>query len=405
MIKRIEKSEADGIVNAPGSKSAAHRLLICAAMCQGVSRIDNLSLCEDVLATIDCLRALGVNIELDGKTATVRGVDFTKAEPKEPLNCRESGSTLRFLIPVAMLSGKEVSFIGTRKLLSRPMGVYEKLARKYGLTFKKEDDRITVCGPLVAGEYFIDGGVSSQFITGMLLALSCLGGDSKIIVNRQVESRPYVDLTMSIMREMGVRVHLDTDWSFLIFGGQESRAGDRRVEGDWSAGAFLEALNGLSSSGLVTVNGLDENSVQGDKICREHLAALEQGYTEIDLSDCPDLGPILFTMAAIKGGARFVGTKRLRDKESDRIAAMQTELGKFGAELVVEENAVTVLCRELHAPSERLCGHNDHRIVMSLAVICTLYGGEIEGCEAVSKSYPDFFEDIKVLGIKVYDVK
>ena len=176
------------------------------------------------------------------------------------------------------------------------------------------------------------------------------------------------------------------------------------VEGDWSAAAFLFALDSISAGGCVTVNGLDTESLQGDKICKEHLKSLERGCAEIDISDCPDLGPILFTVAAIKQGGRFTGTKRLRDKESDRIASMQQELAKFGAELIAEENAVTVLKRELHAPSERLCGHNDHRIVMSLAVISTLFGGEIDGCEAVAKSYPRFFEDIKALGIQANEI-
>lgn len=403
MIKKIEKSRAEGKMRVPGSKSAAHRMLICAAMCHDICRIDELPLCEDVLATIDCLRALGVKIELDGRSATVSGIDFTKAVPSEPLNCRESGSTLRFLIPLAMLSGHEVTFIGSKKLLSRPMGVYEGLAKDYGLTFIKEEDKITVRGPICAGEYFIDGSVSSQFITGLMLALAALDGDSKIIVNKQIESRPYVDLTMACMRKMGVKVYLDTDWSFMIFGGQEYRGKDLSVEGDWSAAAFIKALNTLG--GDVAIEGLDEDSIQGDRICGEYLALLDGGFCKIDLTNCPDLGPILFAVAAAKDGAKFVGTKRLRDKESDRISAMEEELSKFGARLTVEENSVTVEKCRLHSPSERLCGHNDHRIVMSLAVLLTLYGGEIEGCEAVKKSYPDFFEDINKLGIKAYDVK
>ena len=404
MIRFIEKSEADGTVCAPGSKSAAHRLLICAAMCQGVSRIDNIPLCDDVLATIDCLKALGVGIELNGCSATIHGIDLTKAEPKEPLNCRESGSTLRFLIPIAMLSGKEIVFVGSKKLLSRPMTIYETLAKEYSLSFKKHEDGISVRGPLGAGEYFIDGSVSSQFITGMLLALSTLSGDSRIIINKRLESEPYVNMTIDAMSKFGIRVYREDDYSFFTFGGQEYRAGEMAIEGDWSAAAFLFALDSISADGCVTVNGLDIESLQGDKICKEHLKSLERGCAEIDISDCPDLGPILFTVAAIKQGGRFTGTKRLRDKESDRIASMQQELAKFGAELIAEENAVTVLERELHSPSERLCGHNDHRIVMSLAVISTLFGGEIDGCEAVAKSYPRFFEDIKALGIQANEI-
>ncbi len=400
----IRKSEADGIVNAPSSKSAAHRMLICASMCRGVSQIDELPLCDDVLATVDCLRALGVGIELNGRSAGVSGIDFTKAIPSRVLNCRESGSTLRFLIPIAMLSGKEVVFTGSEKLLSRPMTVYEKLAKEYGLTFKNDGKKITVCGPLSTGEYFIDGNVSSQFITGMLLALSALDGDSKITVNGRIESRPYVDMTTSVMAKIGVNVCPDGDRSFIIPRDRERRCINGSVEGDWSGAAFLEAFNYLGNYNCVTVNNLDDESIQGDKICIEHFAALENGYTEIDLSNCPDLGPILFTVAAVNHGARFVGTKRLRDKESDRVAAMQKELSKFGAELIVTENSVTVNKRELHSPTEVLCGHNDHRVVMSLAVLCTLYGGEIDGAEAVSKSYPDFFEDIRKLGIKAYEV-
>lgn len=403
MIKRIEKSKADGIINAPTSKSAAHRMLIAAAMCQGQrSVISGITPCEDVLATIDCLRALGVEIEYVGDTATVYGIDFTKAEPKEPLNCRESGSTLRFLIPVALHSGKQVTFTGSKKLLSRPMTVYERLAKDYGLTFTKNEEKITVCGPLCAGEYFIDGSVSSQFITGLLFALSTLSGDSKIIVNTPIESRPYIDLTISAMSQFGVRVYNDTDWSFLIFGGQNYNGRSLTVEGDWSGAAFLEAFNHIG--GAVRVNGLNEDSHQGDRICRELFNRLDSGFAEINIEDCPDLGPILFIVAAAKHGAKFVGTKRLRDKESDRIAAMESELSKFGAELLIEENSVTVYKRQLHSPNERLYGHNDHRIVMSLAVISSLFGGEIEGCEAVAKSYPKFFEDIQSLGIEIYEI-
>ena len=371
----VSKGRAKGRVSAPASKSVAHRMLICAAMCQGESRIEGIPECEDVLATIDCLRALGVKIEYDGHSATVYGVDFAKAVPSGVLNCRESGSTLRFLIPIAMLSGNEVVFTGSERLMARPQSVYETISREEGYTFIREKNSITVRGPLRVGEYFIDGNVSSQFITGLLLAFSTMDGDTRIIFNTPIESRPYVDLTISAMAKFGVRVYSDTDWSFLIFSGQEYRGRSLIVEGDWSGAAFIEALKAIG--GDITIDNLDENSLQGDRVCREHFRLLCNGFSEIDISNCPDLGPILFTLAAIKSGGRFTGTRRLRDKESDRIMTMKSELEKFGAKLVVEENAVTVNKCELHAPSERLCGHNDHRIVMSLAVICTLFGGEI----------------------------
>ncbi len=337
MILGIEKGVAVGKITAPTSKSMAHRLLIAAAMCQGQrSVIRGIDPCEDILATIDCLRAMGVTIEYKRRTATVVGIDFTKASPCGTLNCRESGSTLRFLIPIAWLSGKEITFVGSKRLLERSQSVYEQIAKDYGLTFDKGEDSITVKGPLAAGEYFINGNISSQFITGLLLALSALSGDSRIIVNTDIESEPYVDLTMAAMAEFKVRVYREEQASFFIFGGQEYRGTEKRVEGDWSNAAFLDALNSLG--GRVSLSGLKKRSLQGDRIYPKHFEAINKGFAEIDISDCPDLGPILFTLAAVNSGARFVGTKRLRDKESDRVIAMKDELKKFGAKLIVEEN-------------------------------------------------------------------
>ena len=397
MILKIEKGVAHGRISAPPSKSMGHRLLITAAACEGESYIHGLGSCEDILATIDCLRALGVEIDYDGYNARVRGVDFTKAAPSGELNCRESGSTLRFMIPIALLSGNEVTLVGARRLMERSQSVYERLAKENGLYLERGEDRIVLRGPLKAGEYFIDGSVSSQFISGLLLALSTTDGDSRIIINTRLESRPYVDMTINAMRTMGVRVHEEYDCAFFIFGGQKYRAGKYTVEGDWSNAAFLDAFNLLC--GKVEIENLHTDSLQGDKVYRKHYEALSRGYAEIDISDCPDLGPILFSMAAVCHGAKISGTKRLRDKESDRIAAMESELKKFGAVMNVDENSVIIEGGGLHAPTERLCGHNDHRIVMSLALLCSRYGGEIEGCEAVSKSYPDFFKEINKLGI------
>ena len=300
----VSKGVAKGKISAPPSKSVAHRMLILAATCKGKSRIEGLPSCEDVLATIDCLRAFGVKIEYDGHSATVYGIDFKKAKVRGELNCRESGSTLRFLIPLAMLSGEAVSFVGSERLMERPQSVYEKIAKEEGLTFRRERNRITVCGPLRVGEYFIDGNVSSQFITGLLFAFSTMDGDTKIIFNTPIESRPYVDLTISIMAKFGVRVYSDTDWSFLIFGGQEVKSTSLSVEGDWSGAAFIEALNLIG--GEVDIENIDENSVQGDKVCLEYFTRLYRGYAELDISDCPDLGPILFTVAAMKRYANSV---------------------------------------------------------------------------------------------------
>ncbi len=403
MIIKIKKGRAVGRISAPASKSMAHRMLIAAAMCDGQrSVIRGIDPCEDILATIDCLRAFGCKIEYKRRSATVYGIDFKKAKPSGVMNCRESGSTLRFLIPIAWLCGEAVTFVGSDRLLQRSQRIYEQVAKEYGLTFERGDKRITVKGPLEAGEYFIDGSVSSQFITGMLFAFSTLSGDSRIIINTRLESEPYVNMTIAAMKEFGVRIYREGDYAFFCFGGQEYRAGEKRVEGDWSNAAFLDAYNFIG--GEVSVSGLKKRSLQGDKVYLKSMAKISDGFCEIDISSCPDLGPVLFTMAAIKHGAKFLGTKRLRDKESDRIEAMKNELLKFGCEMMVDENSVTVLSGRLHAPSERLYSHNDHRIVMSLTLLCTLFGGEIEGCEAVKKSYPAFFENINRLGILTYEI-
>lgn len=401
MTIKIEKSKANGVVSAPTSKSMAHRLLICASLSKGKSIINGITSCEDVLATIDCLRALGAEIEYDGQKAFVCGVDFSAVAPSEPLFSRESGSTLRFLIPLALLTGKETVFCGSEKLISRPQSVYEEIASRNGFTFKKESDKIIVNGNLKGGEYPIRGDVSSQFITGLLFALSTLKEDSRIVITTKLESKSYIDLTISAMAEFGVKVVFENDSTLFIEGGQSYLPREITVEGDWSGTAFIEAFNHIG--GNVTVNGLKESSLQGDKVYRDYFNSIDNGFCEINIDNCPDLGPILFTLAAIKHGGRFTGTKRLKIKESDRAEAMKTELSKFGAELVIEENSVIVKECELQSPYERLYGHNDHRIVMSLAVISTLFGGEIEGCEAVSKSYPAFFEDIAKLGIKTYE--
>ena len=370
-------------------------MLIAASLCKGEeSTIRGITPSEDVLATIDCLRALGVKIEYSGDTAKVYGIDFSEAVPTMALNCRESGSTLRFIIPIALLSGKEITLSGSKRLFERPIDIYEKI----GISFEKSGDDIMAKGGISAGEYNVPGDVSSQFITGMIFALSTLNRDSKINITTKIESRSYIDLTISAISSFGIKAYWDND-SIIIPGGQVGHGGDFTVEGDWSGAAFMLALNHLG--GMVTIDGLNDDSLQSDRACVEYFKMLDEGLCEINIENCPDLGPILFTVAAAKDGARFIGTRRLKIKESDRAEAMKEELEKFGAEIIIEENSVTVKKSPLHSPTVTLNGHNDHRIVMSLAVLCTIYGGEIDGCEAVAKSYPDFWNDLITLGIKV----
>lgn len=395
----IRPGKAAGAVTAPPSKSMAHRLLICAGLATGTSRITGLDYNEDILATLDCLRALGAICDVEGDAVTVVGADLRHCAPSHPLCCRESGSTLRFFIPLALLSGKPVAFTGTEKLMSRPLGVYETLCREKDFLFDHNGRELQARGELTGGTFSLPGDVSSQFITGLLFALPLTGQDSRIRITTALESKSYIDLTLQALAAFGVSAHWEDELTIFIPGGQQYTARDMAVEGDYSGAAFYGALNALG--GEIDILGLVPDSMQGDKVYETHMRALSAGCPVIDLSDCPDLGPVLFAVAAAKQGGRFTGTRRLKFKESDRAEAMAKELSAFGARVNVEENNVSVEPVAFHAPDRVLCGHNDHRIVMSLAVLLTVTGGEIAGAQAVRKSFPDFFEKLKQLGIEV----
>lgn len=397
----IEPSKARGRMEAPPSKSMAHRMLICAGCAEGTSRIENIDLSEDVLATMDCLKALGAGITYEDRCVTVRGTDICGIHGPALLNCRECGSTLRFMIPLCLMSGQKTELTGSVKLFERPLCVYEKICREQGILFERARNHLVVEGKLRSGEYELPGNVSSQFISGLLFVLPLLGGDSRIRLTGSVESRPYIDMTMQAMEIFGVKARWEDESAILIRGGQSYCPRSTKVEGDFSNAAFFEALNLIG--GDVEVTGLYDGSLQGDKVYRQYFDRIREGYAQIDLSDCPDLGPVLMAAAAMCGGAKFTGTARLRLKESDRGLAMQEELGKLGAAVEVLDNAILVEPGELRADTV-LDGHNDHRIVMALAVILSAVGGSITGAEAVGKSLPDFWERFKQLGIGVrYD--
>ena len=399
MNVRIYKGDPSGRVTAPPSKSMAHRLLISAALAEGVSTVRGVSDCEDVAATISCLRALGAEITLSGTEATIKGIDPRSASPTVSLDCRESGSTLRFFIPIALLSGKNTLFTGSQGLMRRPMQVYEQLCLEKGLSYNADGNSIAVRGPIVSGEYEVVGNVSSQFISGLIFALPLLKGDSVIRIIPPIESRSYIDLTIEALSLFGVKVVWQDDTTLFIKGGQKYLPTEITVEGDYSGAAFIDAFTLFGHD--VCVEGLNPESTQGDKVYKTLYDMIKKGVPTIHIGNCPDLGPILFACAAAKHGAVFTGTKRLKIKESDRAAVMAEELAKFGVSVNVYEDKVVVYPARFHAPTEALCGHNDHRIVMSLSILLTLTGGEITGAEAVNKSYPSFFEDLGKLGIEV----
>lgn len=395
----INKSTGKGKINAPPSKSMAHRLLICASMCDGESIVRSVSGCEDVLATLDCLDALGIEYKKIGNDVIVKGKNPRFFSPKAPLLCRESGSTLRFMIPITMLSGCNAIFYGAKGLMSRPMSVYEKLCCERGLTFLQDGETIVAKGPLKGGEFTIAGNISSQFISGLLFALPSAEEDSIIKITPPIESRSYINLTIDALKSFGVNAMWVDEYTISIAGNQKFHPTDVTVEGDYSGAAFPEALNLFGSD--IELLGLKSDSIQGDKAYKKFYEMLLSGTPNIHIGDTPDLGPILFAVAAAKHGGIFTGTKRLKIKESDRAAAMAEELIKFGTSVSVYDDTVVIYPADLHAPNDILNGHNDHRIVMALSILLTLTGGEIVGGEAVSKSYPDFFESLKSVGIEV----
>lgn len=386
-----------GTIDAPPSKSMAHRFLIGASLSKEKCILSGIDYSEDILASIDCLKALGAEINCENDVVTVNSDCFLKAEDPV-LNCRESGSTLRFFIPLALCMGKDVTLRGSKRLFERPLNVYEELCADNGFKFEKGEDSVTVCGNLKSGEYSIRGDISSQFITGLMFALVYLGGDSQIEIIPPFESRSYINLTVSALKSFGAEADFTDEYTITIRKSpMHSFSG--KIEGDYSNAAFLEAFNYIGSD--VAIGNLNPESLQGDKVYKEYFNKINSGTPTLDISDCPDLGPILIALASLKNGATFTGTDRLKAKESDRGAAMDEELKKLGGGLIFGDNSITVPKQKLKYSGIRLDSHNDHRIVMAMSVILSEIGGEIQGIEAVRKSYPGFFDDIRQLGAEV----
>lgn len=397
MIAKFEPCKLKGKISAPPSKSMAHRYLVGSALSKEKCVLSGVDYSEDILASIDSLKSLGAEISTDGDNVTVNPDNFMKVE-NPVLECRESGSTLRFFIPLALCLGKEVTLKGSTRLFERPLDVYEKLCAENGFTFQKNANSVTLCGNLKSGSYKIRGDISSQFITGLIFALVYLGGDSSIEIIPPFESRSYIDLTISALKSFGANVEFTNEYSITIRS-SKLHTYSGKIEGDYSNAAFLDAFNYIGSR--IDVQNLKSNSLQGDKVYKEYFDKISESVPTLDISDCPDLGPILFALAALKNGATFTGTDRLKAKESDRGMAMHEELKKLGGGLVFGDNMITVPKQELKYNGSILDGHNDHRIVMAMSVVLSKIGGEISGIEAVRKSYPKFFEDIKMIGAKV----
>ena len=375
-------SKASGTVAAPPSKSYAHRLLIVADLYCGRCGVEGIALSDDISRTLECLKAL------ENRDATVT------------LPCGESGSTLRFMVPIALALGGDFIFRCSPRLSERGIAGYGTMFREQGISFFPVAEGFRIAGKLDPGTYRIDVSSSSQYLTGLLLALPMLEGTSRIITEGKLESAAYIDITLDVLRRAGIRVAAESN-GFTVTGPQRGSVPPEgfKVEGDWSNAAFLEGFNLIG--GDVTLTGLNPDSCQGDRRYREYFKALSDGFARIDIAEQIDLGPVLFALAALLHGAEFTGTRRLAIKESDRAEAMLRELAKFGVRSRRENNSVTIYGSQLHSPSEPLEGYNDHRIVMALCLLLSRLGGCIDGAEAVKKSFPDYFDVIEKLGIKI----
>lgn len=337
-------------------------------------------------------------------TLQVRGLWGREWDPAglSLFDCGESGSTLRFVIPIALALLGGGRFTGRGRLMERPQQPYLDLFRKKGILWEQQASVLTIRGELEPGEYPLPGDVSSQFVTGLLYALPLLEGDSRMEMTSPLQSRGYVEMTLETLRAFGIQVENQGYKRFLVPGGQLFASRDTAIEGDWSQGGFWYAAKALGNP--VTIQGLREDSPQGDRVVAEHFSLLCQpGDTEIDLTDCPDLLPPLAVMAAGRQGTtRFAGAARLRLKESDRLVTVHAMLAALGCRAEEGPDSLTVTGGPLTGGV--VDGANDHRIVMAAAIAATACGGPvtITGAQAVEKSYPAFWQDYKKLGGEVH---
>ncbi len=337
-------------------------------------------------------------------------------EKKLDLRCRESGSTLRFLIPLALTKDGDYIFHGEGKLISRPLEPYYEIFEEKGIKYSREEDGLPlkVSGKLTSGTYRVRGDISSQFITGLLFSLPILEGNSRIQITTKLESKGYIDLTLDILKDFGIEIENNNYEEFNIRGAQKYNSRNYYVEGDYSQGAFFLIAGALGSS--IVCSGLNKDSLQGDKVILDILEAMgcnmeesEEGIKvnpsktkgiEIDASNCPDLVPVLTVLASLsEGETKIVNVKRLRIKECDRLYAITKELNKLGANIIeLEDSLIISGVNELKGGE--VDSHNDHRIVMALAIAATRAKGDviINNPSAVEKSYPNFFKDYFKLG-------
>lgn len=414
-MKLVKSSIIKGTVSAPASKSMMQRALAAALLTEGTTRILNPTFCNDSVAALRVIEKLGAGVTRGKDEVIVRG-GMKPVAPGTVLNCGESGLGIRMFAPIASLWREELTLTGEGSLMSRPVSMLAGPLRELGVevTTAHGCPPIKIKGPLLGGEADVDGSVSSQLLTGLLMALPVASGDSRLIV-KNLKSTPYIDMTLSLLEAFGIQIRHFNYETFLIEGSQAyvCEKGEYWVEGDWSGVSFL--LTAGAVAGCVTVTGVDTFSVQADRRILDALVAAGalvsmtgntvtvrknplKGF-EFDATHCPDLFPPLVALAChCEGTTVLTGVERLVHKESNRAMALEKEFSGLGAEIRINGNRMEI--KGVKLPGGDIDSHNDHRIAMAAAVAALgAQGGvTIRGDECVAKSYPDFFEDLKKIG-------
>lgn len=421
---KIYPTKLSGEVKIPPSKSMAHRAVICAALGDGISKVTNIDYSDDIIATIAAMSSLGAKITKKEDYLEVYGIknpenmEVNSVQGERIIDCNESGSTLRFLVPIAALFDGVNRFVGRGNLGKRPLDTYYNIFNEQNIkyTYKEGILDLKTEGKLQAGEFRVKGNISSQFITGLLFTLPLLDGDSKIIITTEMESKGYIDLTLSAIKDFGVEIINNNYEEFIIRGNQTYKSRDYRVEGDYSQSAFFFCADALSNN--VVLNDLKLDSLQGDKEVIDILERMglkinsknngligtineKLKATTIDGSQCPDIIPVVSLVAALsEGTTEIINAGRLRIKECDRLAAVTSELNKLGAKITEKEDGLIIEgVKELKGNVE-VWSHKDHRIAMTIAIASTMCKEPIilKDYECVSKSYPQFWDDFKNVG-------
>ena len=421
---KIIPAKLKGEINIPPSKSYSHRAVIAAALADGESRIDNLNFSVDIQTTADIMKNFGAVTEQGEDYLNITGNKGNVTIADSYIQCNESGSTIRFIIPIALSRNNgQLTIDGKGKLVERPFDTYYKIFDKQGIYYKTTNGRLPlyVEGSLKAGKFEVEGNISSQFITGLLYTLPLLDGDSEIVITGPLESKGYVDLTLKILEMAGIKVKNNDYKSFFIKGNQTYKRFDYTVEGDYSQVAFWIVAGILSEE--INCKNVYKNSLQGDRAIVEIVqrmgANLEindknikvfPGKTQgavIDVSQCPDIAPVLTVLAALsEGETRIINAERLRIKESDRITSMRTELNKLGADIREEGDTLIINGVDKLEGGVSVDSWNDHRVAMALAIASIKCKNPIliTGAGAVRKSYPNFWNDFVSMGGKVGEI-